>query len=95
LKIFLLCIKIPLKGTLIEQHLIEQNITKDKQLNDLTYAASHSDQTSTSDSLMQAIRRSLAFSVAVYGMLKTPSKRLPDKGGKQYIILGAGMHTFV
>jgi O-methyltransferase involved in polyketide biosynthesis len=49
------------KRALIEQHLIEQNMIWDQQLNDFTYIALHFEQTITSKSLMQATLRLVGF----------------------------------
>jgi methyltransferase (TIGR00027 family) len=82
------------KRALIEQHLIEQNVTWDQQLNYSEYAASHSDQTINSELLMQETHRyaDLFSSRARYAedVLETSIKQ----GVKQYVILGAGMDTF-
>ena len=81
------------KLAIIEQHLIEQNVTWDQQLNYSEYAASHSDQTINSELLMQETHRyaGLFSSRARYAedALETAIKQ----GVKQYVILGAGMET--
>jgi len=94
LEIFFLYIKINLKRTLIEQHLIEQNTTWDKQLNDLIYAASHSDQIINSESLMQETHRYAGLFSSRARYAEDALEKAVRQGVKQYVILGAGMDTF-
>ena len=82
------------KRALIEQHLIEQNVTFGQQSNDFDYSVSHSDQTINSESLMQEIHRyaGLFSSRALYA--EDAIEKAVKQGVKQYVILGAGMDTF-
>jgi len=88
------------KRELIEQHLIEQNLPSDQQLNYFKHTTLHSNDTPISASLRQVINNAIneqgwtaqLFSRARYAedTLETAIKQ----GVKQYVILGAGMDTF-
>jgi methyltransferase (TIGR00027 family) len=82
------------KRALIEQHLIEQNVTFGKQLNDFEYAASHSNQTINSESLMQEIHRDAGVFISRARYAEDSLEKAIKQGVKQYVILGAGMDTF-
>jgi len=82
------------KRALIEQHLIEQNVTLNQQLNHSEYAASHSDQTITSKSLMQATHKYAGFFISRARYAEDALEKAVRQGVKQYVILGAGMDTF-
>jgi len=78
------------KRALIEQHLIEQYVTWDQQLNDTENAASFYDRITTSESLMQAINNVISRARYTEDTLEEAFRQ----GVKQYVILGAGMDTF-
>jgi len=78
------------KRALIEQHLIEQYVIWDQQLNDPENTASLYDRITTSESLMQAINNVISRARYTEDTLEEAFRQ----GVKQYIILGAGMDTF-
>ncbi len=78
------------KRALIEQHLIEQYVIWDQQLNDPENTASLYDRITTSESLMQAINNVISRARYTEDALEEAFRQ----GVKQYIILGAGMDTF-
>ena len=88
------------KRALIEQHLIEQNLPLDQQLNYFKHTTLHSNDTTISASLRQVINNAIneqewtaqLFSRARYA--EDALKKAIKKGVKQYVILGAGMDTF-
>ena len=88
------------KRALIEQHLIEQNLPLDQQLNYFKHTTLHSNDTTISASLRQVINNAIneqewtaqLFSRAQYA--EDALKKAIKKGVKQYVILGAGMDTF-
>ncbi len=82
------------KRALIEQHLIEQNMTCGQQLNDCEYAASHSNQTINSKSLMQETHRDAGVFISRARYAEDSLEEVLEQGVKQYVILGAGMDTF-
>ncbi len=82
------------KRALIEQHLIEQNITCGQQLNDSDYSVSHSDQTINSESLMQETHRYAGIFSSRARYAEDALEKAVKQGVKQYVILGAGMDTF-
>jgi methyltransferase (TIGR00027 family) len=82
------------KSALIEQHLIEQNMILDQQLNNTEYAALQFEQTITQESLRQAISRLEGFFNSRARYAEDALKKAIKKGVKQYVILGAGMDTF-
>ena len=82
------------KRALIEQYLIEQNMTCSQQLNDSEYAASHSNQTINSESLMQETHRNAGVFISRAQYAEDSLEKAVEQGVKQYVILGAGMDTF-
>ena len=78
------------KRALIEQHLIEQYVTWDQQLNDTENTASIYDRIIISESLMQAINNVISRARYTEDTLEEAFRQ----GIKQYVILGAGMDTF-
>ena len=82
------------KRALIEQHLIEQNMIWDQQLNDFYYTALQSKQTITQKLLRQATSRLEGFFNSRARYAEDALKNAIKKGVKQYVILGAGMDTF-
>ena len=82
------------KRALIEQHLIEQNMILDQQLNDTEYAALQSEQTITQELLMQATSKLAGFFNSRARYAEDALKKVIKNGVKQYVILGAGMDTF-
>jgi O-methyltransferase involved in polyketide biosynthesis len=77
------------KRALIEQHLIEQNITCGQQLNDSDYSVSHSDQTINSESLMQETHRYAGIFSSRARYAEDALEKAVKQGVKQYVILGA------
>jgi methyltransferase (TIGR00027 family) len=82
------------KRALIEQHLIEQNVTCGQQLNDSEYATSHSNKTINSESLMQETHRYAGLFSSRARYAEDALEKAVRQGVKQYVILGAGMDTF-
>src|ERR1035437_1262182 len=82
------------KRALIEQHLIEQNVTCGQQLNDSGYAVSHYNQTNNFESLMQETRKYSGFFSSRARYAEDVLETAIRQGVKQYVILGAGMDTF-
>ena len=82
------------KRALIEQHLIEQNMIFDQQLNDFPYIALQSEQIIPSEPLMQAASKLEGFFNSRARYAEDALKKAIKKGVKQYVILGAGMDTF-
>src|ERR1035437_4338194 len=82
------------KRALIEQHLIEQNVTCGQQLNDSGYAVSHYNQTNNFESLMQETRKYSGFFSSRARYAEDGLEKAVRQGVKQYVILGAGMDTF-
>ena len=88
------------KRALIEQHLIEQNLPLDQQLNYFKHTTLHSNDTPISASLRQVINNAIneqgwtaqLFSRARYA--EDALKKTIKQGVKQYVILGAGLDTF-
>src|SRR5271157_3554313 len=78
------------KRALIEQHLIEQYVTWDQQLNDPENTASLSDRIITSEFVMQGISNVVSRARYTADTLEEAIRQ----GVKQYVILGAGMDTF-
>ena len=78
------------KRVLIEQHIIEQYVTWDQQLNDPENVATLYDRITTSESLMQAINNVISRARYTEDTLEKAFRQ----GVKQYVILGAGMDTF-
>jgi methyltransferase (TIGR00027 family) len=82
------------KRGLIEQHLIEQYMVWDQQLNDFPYTELQSEQTITQELLRQATSRLEGFFNSRARYAEDALKKAIKKGVKQYVILGAGMDTF-
>ena len=82
------------KRALIEQHLIEQNVTWGQQLSDSDYSVSRSDQTINSESLMQETHRYAGIFSSRARYAEDTLEKAVKQGVKQYVILGAGMDTF-
>jgi methyltransferase (TIGR00027 family) len=82
------------KRALIEQHLIEQNMTLDQPFENTEYAALQSKQTISQELLRQAISRLEGFFNSRARYAEDALKKAIKKGVKQYVILGAGMDTF-
>ena len=82
------------KRSLIEQHLIEQDMILDQQLNDPECATLRSEQTIPSESLMQETRRFEGFINSRASYAEDTLKNAIKQGVTQYVILGAGMDTF-
>ena len=82
------------KRALIEQHLIEQNISCGQHLYDSDYSVSHSDQTINSESLMQETHRYAGIFSSRARYAEDALEKAVKQGVKQYVILGAGMDTF-
>ena len=82
------------KRGLIEQHLIEQYMVWDQQLNDFPYTELQSEQTITQELLRQATSGLEGFFNSRARYAEDALKELIKKGVKQYVILGAGMDTF-
>ena len=77
------------KRARIEQHLIEQNVTFGKQLNDSEYVLSPSDQTINSESLMQETHRYAGIFSSRARYAEDALEKAVKQGVKQYVILGA------
>ncbi len=82
------------KRVRIEQHLIEQNVTRDQQSNDSEYSGSYLDQTINSESLMQETYRDAGLFCSRARYAEDALEKAVKQGVKQYVILGAGMDTF-
>jgi methyltransferase (TIGR00027 family) len=82
------------KRALIDQHLIEQNVTFGKQLNDSEYFLSPSDQTINSESLMQETHRYAGLFSSRARYAEDNLEKAIKQGVKQDVILGAGMDIF-
>ena len=82
------------KRALIEQHLIEQNVTFGKQLNDSKYVVSPSNRTINSESLMKETHRYAGLFSSRARYAEDALEKAVSQGVKQYVILGAGMGTF-
>jgi methyltransferase (TIGR00027 family) len=82
------------KRALIEQHLIEQNVTCVQQFNDSEYATSQSKRTINSESLMQETHRYAGLFSSRARYAEDALEKAFRQGVTQYVILGAGMDTF-
>ena len=82
------------KRVLIKQHLIEQYVTLDQQLNDSENTVSFSDRITTSELLMQATHKSAGAVSSRARYVEDALEKAIRQGVKQYVILGAGMDTF-
>jgi methyltransferase (TIGR00027 family) len=82
------------KRALIEQHLIEQNVTCVRQFNYYKYATSQSNRTINSELLMQETHLYAGIFSSRARYAEDALEKAVKQGVKQYVILGAGMDTF-
>jgi methyltransferase (TIGR00027 family) len=88
------------KRALIEQHLIEQNLPLNQQLNYFKHTTLHSNDTPISASLRQVINNAIneqGWTAQLFSRARYAEDALESaikQGVKQYVNLGAGMDTF-